>query len=56
MLVCDFTLGVPAGAEVDEEVGVLVIEEVGVESLETGEVMQVGIAVPGGESQHQSLG
>lgn len=56
VLVGDFALGVPAGAEVDEQMGVFVLEEMGVEGLETGEVAQVGVAVPGGESEHQMLG
>lgn len=35
--------------------GVPVLEKMGVEGLEAGEVAQVGVAVPGGEAEHQSL-
>lgn len=53
VLVGDFALRVPAGAEVDEQMRVFVLEEVRVEGLEAGEVAQVGVAVLGGESEHR---
>ncbi len=50
MLISKFALRIPVGSEVDQRVGILVLEEMLVELLEASKAAKVGVRESGSEA------